>query len=114
MESQKPYVGGSVLLGDIINVTGLDTTTGMLAEIKTPDEAAEGELKLQQYLTVYNDARPFDKTWIRDYFWGPSVKQFWLGAANPAFANTFGIIIGNANGVITYTTYTADVPHISR
>ena len=110
LASVKTYSGGDVLLPDIINMTGLDETTGLLAEIKTPGEAALGETQLQGYLALYNSRNVAGKTWIRDYFWSPTVKQFWLGAVNPALANTFGAIIANDNGVIIYTTYTVKQP----
>ena len=108
--SNKPFRGGDVLLADIINVTGLDTTTGMLAEIKTPGEASLGQTQLRGYLEAYNASRPFNKSWIRDSFWNPTMKEFWLGAADPALGNSFGTIIGNYNGVIVYTTYTVRQP----
>ena len=107
----KPFSGGGYGgRTDIINVTGLDTTTGLLAEIKTPGEAAVGSLELQGYLGDYNALRTFNKTWIRDSFWNPTVKQFSLGTADPSLANVFGAIIANNNGVIIYTTYTVKQP----
>ena len=108
--SIKPYSGGKKLLADIINYTGSNINTGLLAEIKTPGEAALGDTQLQGYVNAYNSAHVANKAWARDSGWDPSVKFFWLGAADPSLAKTFGVIIGNFNGVIVYQTFTPPSP----
>jgi|GEM_PF-4948853 len=105
--SIKPYSGGKKRLADIINYTGNSGSTGLLAEIKTPGEARLGNTQLQEYIDAYNSHPnpPFGKTYYRDSGWNPTVKFFWLGAADPNLANTFGVITANLNGVIVYQTF---------
>jgi hypothetical protein len=106
--SIKPYSGGKKLLADIINYTGETVDTGLLAEIKTPGEAKEGDTQLAGYLNQYNALRVNNSTWLRDSFWNPTIKAFWLGVVdpnNPEFKDTFGFIVGNNNGVIVYDTF---------
>lgn len=76
-----------------------------MAEIKTPGEASLGDAQLQGYVNAYNAAQVTNKAWARDSGWDPSVKYFWLGAADPTLANTFGVITANLNGVIVYQTF---------
>lgn len=107
----KPYSGGTKgKRADIINYTGDTIDTGLLAEIKTPGEAKTGDRELQGYLADYNAKRVANNTWLRDSSWDPSLKVFWLGAADPGLSKTFGIITANLNGVIVYTTFSANTP----
>ncbi len=106
----KPYSGGVNGRPDIINWTGTGITTGLLAEIKTPGEATLGKTQLAGYLATFNAMQVGNQSWLPDATWAPSLPVFWLGAVDPNLTNSFGVFLGNTNGVITYTTFSRTAP----